>query len=60
MTVEMCGGPRQLHGWRTHVSTAIVPLATLRGDTLMDNKHSRVCNHMDGYKSLHKVMKKMD
>ena len=32
MTVEMCGAPRQLHGWRTHVSTAIVPLATLRGD----------------------------
>ena len=32
MTVEMCGAPRQLHGWHTHVSTAIVPLATLRGD----------------------------
>ena len=31
MTVEMCGAPRQIHGWRTHVSTAIVPLATLRG-----------------------------
>ena len=29
---EMCGAPRQLHGWRTHVSTAIVTLATLRGD----------------------------
>ena len=32
MTVEMCGAPHQLYGWRTHVSTAIVPLATLRGD----------------------------
>ena len=34
VTVEMCGASRQLHGWRrpTHVSTAIVTLATLRGD----------------------------
>ena len=32
MTAETCGAPRQLHGWRMHVSTAIVPLATLRGD----------------------------
>ena len=32
MTVEMCSAPRQLHGWRMHVSTAIVTLATLRGD----------------------------
>ena len=28
----MCGALCQLHGWRTHVSTAIVTLATLRGD----------------------------
>ena len=32
MTVEMCGAPHQLHGWRTHISAAIVDLATLRGD----------------------------
>lgn len=31
MTVELCGASRQLHGWRTHVSAAVDPLATLRG-----------------------------
>jgi len=32
MTVEMCGASRQLQGWRTHFSTAVDSLATLRGD----------------------------
>ena len=32
VTVETCGASRQLHGWRPHVSTAIVTMATLRGD----------------------------
>ncbi len=32
MTMGMCGAPRQLHGWRMHVSTAFDPLATLRGN----------------------------
>ena len=38
MTVEMCGASRQLHGWRTHISTAVDPLATLRGDAGKLNK----------------------
>ena len=33
ITVELCGAPRQLHGWRTHVSTAIVTLVTLAEST---------------------------
>uniref|UniRef100_A0A672ZUQ6 RING-type domain-containing protein n=1 Tax=Sphaeramia orbicularis TaxID=375764 RepID=A0A672ZUQ6_9TELE len=33
VTVEMCAPSRQLHSWRTHVSSALEPLATLRGDT---------------------------
>ena len=32
MIVEMCGASRQLQGWRTHFSTAVDSLATLRGD----------------------------
>lgn len=24
MTVEMCGAPRRLHGWRAHVPTAML------------------------------------
>jgi len=32
MTMEMCGASRQLQGRRTHFSTAVDSLATLRGD----------------------------
>ena len=32
MTVEMCGASHQLQGCRTHFSTAVDSLATLRGD----------------------------
>jgi len=32
MTVEMCSALRQLQGWRTHFSTAVDSLATLKGD----------------------------
>jgi len=32
MNVEMCGASRQLQGWRTHFSTAVDSLETLRGD----------------------------
>ena len=32
MIVEMCGASRKLQGCRTHFSTAVDSLATLRGD----------------------------
>uniref|UniRef100_A0A672ZPU4 PRKCA-binding protein n=1 Tax=Sphaeramia orbicularis TaxID=375764 RepID=A0A672ZPU4_9TELE len=41
MTVEMCGPPRQVHSWHTHISSALEPLATLREQHIHDQNQNQ-------------------